>query len=936
MGIKLARPVEGGDLLRRRRQLHDGQLRARHRGDAARALHRRADRQPRLRLHQPAAAGMRRRRVQQHVQGQRTSRRSPRSTSSPTPPRWAPTPRRPPTSPTSRRRSSPPAAAPSLRSSSSTPRRSPAPAPAATGGTSPCPQVGGPERLEKARERYDANAAPPARLQLRPLPMILYGTNPIAWSNDDDWSLGDHLSLEDCLGDCRRIGFDGIEKGHKMPDDGDRAEGQARRVRPALRRRLALDQPPRQRHRDREEGAPGLDRLHQGGRRRPHQRLRMLEHRARQRQGAGERPPDHDRRRVGALLEGLRGARRLAAEQGVKMGYHHHMGTIVESAADIDRFMAMAGPHTRLLLDTGHAHFGGADPAEVARKYMDRVTHIHAKNIRPEIMREVREQNLSFLEGVRRGAFTVPGRPRGLRRLRAGAEDRRRARLLRLARHRGRAGQRGARALPLPEHGPEGAPRHGPRRPASTPAAGRRHDRARSSASPSAPTARCTRSPPGSAGWRYVGFSLYRLRAGETAAEATGGNEVDPRHGRGQGARSAPPARTGASSASGWTSSRRPRRTASTSRTAATGRATAETDCTIAVCSAPGQGGHPPRRIGPDGITLTERGKGTNTRHINNIAMENEDFCDSLLVTEVFTPAGHWSSYPSHRHDEDDFPRITYLEETYYHRLNPTDGFGIQRVYTDDGLLDETMAVRDGDVTLVPRGHHPCGAPYGFEMYYLNVMAGPLPQLALRARARGRVDHEARRLTTARRGTIPPPVDRSGRPGFAPSRVAPKPGGTEHGTGQMGHPRRGEDRARVGLPGHPHRATAASSPPSPAARPARPRRSPRPTAPAPIDSYEALLADPGDRRDLHSAAERRPRRMDAEGARRRQARADREADRARRRRHRPPDRRARPCGQARRRGLHGHPPPAVAAGARAGAGRRHRPAAPGAGRASPS
>ncbi len=106
--------------------------------------------------------------------------------------------------------------------------------------------------------------------------------------------------------------------------------------------------------------------------------------------------------------------------------------------------------------------------------------------------------------------------------------------------------------------------------------------------------------------------------------------------------------------------------------------------------------------------------------------MENEDFCDSILVTEVFTPAGHWSSYPSHRHDEDDFPRITYLEETYYHRLNPAQGFGIQRVYTDDGRLDETMAVSDGDVVLVPRGHHPCGAPYGFEMYYLNVMAGPL------------------------------------------------------------------------------------------------------------------------------------------------------------------------------------------------------------------
>ena len=154
--------------------------------------------------------------------------------------------------------------------------------------------------------------------------------------------------------------------------------------------------------------------------------------------------------------------------------------------------------------------------------------------------------------------------------------------------------------------------------------------------------------------------------------------------------------------------------------------AVAASPCEIAICTAPSDGRAKAARIGPDGITLTERGTGTNTRHINNIAMEAEDFADSLLVTEVFTPAGHWSSYPSHRHDEDDFPRITHLEETYYHRLNPADGFGIQRVYTDDGGLDETMAVKDGDVVLVPRGHHPCAAPYGFEMYYLNVMAGPL------------------------------------------------------------------------------------------------------------------------------------------------------------------------------------------------------------------
>ncbi|SFA80332.1 5-deoxyglucuronate isomerase [Poseidonocella pacifica] len=229
---------------------------------------------------------------------------------------------------------------------------------------------------------------------------------------------------------------------------------------------------------------------------------------------------------------------------------------------------------------------------------------------------------------------------------------------------------------------------------------------------------------PETAGWRYVGFSLYRLRAGESASGVTESREVILVMVEGKAKI------TGASRDWGELGDRMNVFEKSPPHClylpdGSDWRAVATTDCTIAVCSAPGRGGHPARRIGPEGISLTERGKGTNTRFINNIAMENEDYCDSLLVTEVFTPAGHWSSYPSHRHDEDDFPRITYLEETYYHRLNPATGFGVQRVYTDDGSLDETMAVANGDVVLVPRGHHPCGAPYGFEMYYLNVMAGP-------------------------------------------------------------------------------------------------------------------------------------------------------------------------------------------------------------------
>ena len=229
---------------------------------------------------------------------------------------------------------------------------------------------------------------------------------------------------------------------------------------------------------------------------------------------------------------------------------------------------------------------------------------------------------------------------------------------------------------------------------------------------------------PARAGWRHVGFSLYRLRPGETAAEATGAREVILVMVEGKAAITAAGRDWGTLGARMNVFEKTPPHCLYLPN-GTEWSLLAETDCTVAVCSAPGRGGHVPRRIGPEGITLTERGRGTNTRHINNIAMEAEDYCDSLLVTEVFTPAGHWSSYPSHRHDEDDFPRITYLEETYYHRLNPASGFGVQRVYTEDGTLDECMAVHDGDVVLVPRGHHPCGAPYGFEMYYLNVMAGP-------------------------------------------------------------------------------------------------------------------------------------------------------------------------------------------------------------------
>jgi 5-deoxy-glucuronate isomerase len=230
---------------------------------------------------------------------------------------------------------------------------------------------------------------------------------------------------------------------------------------------------------------------------------------------------------------------------------------------------------------------------------------------------------------------------------------------------------------------------------------------------------------PETAGWTYVGFDLWHLAAGEAASGGVTGREAILVVVEGR-------VRLQAGGVDYGVMGNRMSVFEKTSPACLyvpeemEWAAEGDTACVLAVCSAPSDGGYEAQVLGPDGIAMEDRGEGTNLRHINNIAMEGRDVASSLLVTEVFTPAGHWSSYPPHRHDVDDFPNITHLEETYYHRLNPAAGFGVQRVFTEDGRLDETMAVGDGDVVLVPRGHHPCGAPYGVEMYYLNVMAGPL------------------------------------------------------------------------------------------------------------------------------------------------------------------------------------------------------------------
>ena len=151
---------------------------------------------------------------------------------------------------------------------------------------------------------------------------------------------------------------------------------------------------------------------------------------------------------------------------------------------------------------------------------------------------------------------------------------------------------------------------------------------------------------------------------------------------------------------------------------------TAHTPAEIGVASAPGGGSLTPRLIEPKSMKRFSRGTDLNERFVCDILPQSEPAAH-LLVVEVRTPSGHSSSYPPHKHDVDNLPQESALEETYYHRLQPAQGFAFQRVYTDDRSLDESLAVEDHDVVLVPRGYHPVVVPYGYESYYLNVMAGP-------------------------------------------------------------------------------------------------------------------------------------------------------------------------------------------------------------------
>jgi 5-deoxy-glucuronate isomerase len=149
--------------------------------------------------------------------------------------------------------------------------------------------------------------------------------------------------------------------------------------------------------------------------------------------------------------------------------------------------------------------------------------------------------------------------------------------------------------------------------------------------------------------------------------------------------------------------------------------------CEIADCRAPATRALEPRIIRPEDCGYEIRGGGNATRQIVDI-VPPEFPAERLLLCEVFTPSGNWSSYPPHKHDTDNPPREVDLEEIYYFRYKDVDGYGFQRLYNE--RRDETLRVTHGDVVAVRDGYHPFVTAYGYDAYYLNVLAGDRRSMA--------------------------------------------------------------------------------------------------------------------------------------------------------------------------------------------------------------
>lgn len=153
------------------------------------------------------------------------------------------------------------------------------------------------------------------------------------------------------------------------------------------------------------------------------------------------------------------------------------------------------------------------------------------------------------------------------------------------------------------------------------------------------------------------------------------------------------------------------------------------TTCEFAECRTPSSARLSPRLITPADCQEEIRGGGNCTRQIVDV-IRPEFPADKLLICEVYTPSGNWSSYPPHKHDVHSPPTEVDLDETYYYRISKPEGYAFQRLYDAAGTRDDTLTVVDGDLVLIKGGYHPVVAAHGYDVYYLNVLAGSARSMA--------------------------------------------------------------------------------------------------------------------------------------------------------------------------------------------------------------
>jgi len=240
---------------------------------------------------------------------------------------------------------------------------------------------------------------------------VKLGIAPIAWTNDDMPDLGKENTFEQCISEMALAGYTGSEIGNKYPRDIEVLKKalslRGMNICNAWFSTFLLTKPYEETEK---EIIKFADFLHALG-----AKVVGVSEQGYSIQGMMEEPIFEGRHIMNdeewkTLCDGLNRLGKAVKERGISLTFHHHMGTVVQSAADVDRMMQGTDPeYVSLLFDTGHFAYCGENPLDIVKKYGNRIKHVHLKDIRPEVVEKVKKERLSFLQGVRLGAFTVPG-----------------------------------------------------------------------------------------------------------------------------------------------------------------------------------------------------------------------------------------------------------------------------------------------------------------------------------------------------------------------------------------------------------------------------------------------------------------------------------------------------------------------------------------------